>query len=49
MRVLVIEDEPAQAEALSQALEADGYDVDVAYDGPDGLWHAEIIGFNIFF
>ncbi len=41
MRVLVIEDEPAQAEALHQALEADGYDVDVAYDGPDGLWHAE--------
>ncbi len=41
MRVLVIEDEPAQAEALRLALEADGYDVDVANDGPDGLWHAD--------
>ena len=41
MRVLVIEDELAQADALRHALEADGYDVDVAYDGPDGLWHSE--------
>lgn len=41
MRVLVVEDETAQAAALRLALETDGYDVDVAHTGPDGLWFAE--------
>lgn len=38
MRVLVVEDEPALAFRLQQALEAGGFAVDVAYDGEEG-WH----------
>jgi two-component system OmpR family response regulator len=38
MRVLVIEDEPALAFRLQQALEAAEFAVDVAYDGEEG-WH----------
>ncbi|MFD2420304.1 response regulator transcription factor [Amycolatopsis pigmentata] len=37
MRVLVVEDEKRLAETLRWGLEADGYAVDVANDGPDGL------------
>jgi two-component system OmpR family response regulator len=40
MRVLVVEDEPAMAASLSWGLEAEGYVVDVATDGQDGLWKA---------
>jgi len=40
MRVLVIEDEALIARALREGLEADGYSVDVADRGDDGLWHA---------
>ncbi|HVX43870.1 MAG TPA: response regulator transcription factor [Mycobacteriales bacterium] len=40
MRVLVIEDEPRMARLLARALEEEGYTVDVAGDGPDGLWRA---------
>lgn len=38
MRILIIEDEPALALRLQQALEAAGFVVDVAYDGEEG-WH----------
>ncbi|MGE0420997.1 MAG: response regulator transcription factor [Reyranellaceae bacterium] len=38
MRILVVEDEPALALRLQQALEAAGFAVDVAYDGEEG-WH----------
>lgn len=37
MRVLVVEDEKRLAETLRWGLEAEGYAVDVANDGPDGL------------
>ena len=40
MRVLVVEDEVALAEAVREGLTAEGYDVDVVHDGTDGLWRA---------
>src|SRR5882672_9698005 len=40
MRVLVVEDEQAMAESLTWGLEAEGYVVDVADNGQDGLWKA---------
>src|SRR5712671_6225075 len=40
MRVLVVEDERAMAESLTWGLEAEGYVVDVADNGEDGLWKA---------
>jgi two-component system OmpR family response regulator len=40
MRVLVVEDEPAMSESLTWGLEAEGYVVDVADNGEDGLWKA---------
>ena len=40
VRVLVVEDEVRQAAALKRGLEAEGYAVDVAATGPDGLWLA---------
>ena len=40
MRVLVIEDEPELRRVLAQALREDGYAVDEAADGPDGLSRA---------
>jgi two-component system OmpR family response regulator len=40
MRVLVVEDEQRMAGLLKRALEEEGYAVDVATDGPDGLWMA---------
>jgi two-component system, OmpR family, response regulator len=41
MRVLVVEDEQAMAESLAWGLEAEGYVVDVADNGTDGLWKAQ--------
>jgi two-component system OmpR family response regulator len=40
MRVLVVEDEVRQAAALKRGLEAEGFAVDVASNGTDGLWLA---------
>src|SRR5579859_4723830 len=40
MQVLVVEDEPDVAEALAWGLQAEGYVVDVADNGVDGLWKA---------
>jgi DNA-binding response OmpR family regulator len=40
MRILVVEDEQLIARALREALEADGYVVDVALSGDEGLWAA---------
>jgi two-component system OmpR family response regulator len=41
MRVLVVEDEPDLREGLLKALREDGYAVDSAADGEDGLFKAE--------
>jgi len=38
MRVLIVEDEPSMANSLRIGLESEGYIVDVALDGLDGLW-----------
>lgn len=40
MRVLVVEDEKALATGLKRGLEAEGFAVDVALNGTDGLWFA---------
>src|ERR1700723_563308 len=40
MRLLLVEDERDTAEALSWGLAAEGYVVDVADNGVDGLWKA---------
>ena len=40
MRVLVVDDEVRLARSLRIGLEAEGFAVDVAHDGTDGLWLA---------
>jgi DNA-binding response OmpR family regulator len=40
MRVLVIEDERGLAAAIARGLSEEGFVVDVAHDGIDGLWRA---------
>src|SRR5215471_11382732 len=40
MRVLVVEDEPRMTRLLKRGLEEEGHAVDVAGDGPEGLWLA---------
>jgi two-component system OmpR family response regulator len=41
VRVLVVEDEKRIAAAVRRGLEAEGYAVDVALTGTDGLWYAQ--------
>ena len=40
MRLLVVEDEQRLAAGLRKGLEADGFAVDVVYNGTDGIWMA---------
>lgn len=40
MRILVVEDDEVVRDALRRGLGAEGFDVDVAADGDDGLWMA---------
>ncbi|MEV6680484.1 response regulator transcription factor [Streptomyces erythrochromogenes] len=40
MRVLVVEDERRLAVALQRGLQSEGFSVDVAHDGTQGLWMA---------
>jgi two-component system OmpR family response regulator len=40
MRILVVEDEPRLAETVRRGLGTEGWTVDVARDGVDGLWSA---------
>ncbi|MFL6106438.1 MAG: response regulator transcription factor [Marmoricola sp.] len=40
MRILVVEDERRLAANLRTGLEAEGFAVDVAHDGGEGLWYA---------
>ena len=40
MRVLVVEDEERMASLIGRALREEGHAVDVAADGPEGLWLA---------
>ena len=41
MRILVVEDEPDLLSSLAKALREEGYAVDTAEDGQDGLFKAE--------
>jgi two-component system OmpR family response regulator len=41
MRVLVVEDEVRLAETVRRGLAAEGFNVDVVYDGEEGLWAAK--------
>lgn len=40
MRILVVEDDKNAARAVQRGLSSEGFAVDVAFDGIDGLWHA---------
>lgn len=46
MRLLVVEDDPAMADLLRRALLREGYAVDVAATGEDGLWSASEIAYD---
>ncbi len=45
--MLVVEDDPATAEALRRGLTAEGYLVELAHDGNDGLWLATESGVDL--
>lgn len=47
MRVLVVEDERRLAEAVARGLVADGFAVDVADNGEDGLWRATEVSYDV--
>ena len=47
MRILVVEDELRLAAGLRNGLEAEGYAVDVALTGTDGLWFAREYGYDV--
>ncbi len=47
MKVLVVEDEHRIAQALKEGLMQEGYAVDVAYDGDDGLATAEADEYDV--
>lgn len=40
MQILIVEDERRIATGLKRGLEADGFSVDLAFTGDDGLWYA---------
>ncbi len=46
MRVLLVEDETVLAQTLAAGLQADGFTVDVAGDGVDGLHQAQTISYD---
>ena len=46
MRILVVEDETTMAESLRGGLEAEGFAVDVAGDGEEGLWYAGEVDYD---
>jgi DNA-binding response OmpR family regulator len=47
MRILVVEDEKALADALAHGLSRQGYPVDIAYNGEDALELAEINKYDL--
>ena len=46
MRILVVEDEPRLQRNLTKALREEGYAVDAAGDGDDGIFKAETYGYD---
>lgn len=47
MRVLLVEDERHLVEAVASGLSADGFAVDIADNGEDGLWRATETGYDV--
>ncbi len=47
MRVLLIEDDPDIVRVVTRGLEAEGFSVEVATDGTDGLWRATESGVDV--
>ena len=47
MRVLVVEDERGLAAGLRLGLTAEGFAVDVAHSGTDGLWRARELAYDV--
>ncbi|MDR0994010.1 MAG: response regulator transcription factor [Verrucomicrobiota bacterium] len=47
MRVLLVEDEPKLLKTLSKALKEEGYAVDTAKDGDDGLYKAQFTNYDV--
>lgn len=47
MRLLLVDDEEALAASLTRGLRADGFGVEVANDGPTGLWMAREQSFDV--
>lgn len=47
MKVLVVEDDKKIATAVKRGLEAEGFGVEVAFDGDDGLWLAQESAFDL--
>lgn len=41
MKILVVEDDPRIAATVKRGLEAEGFTVEIAADGDDGLWRAQ--------
>ncbi|WP_066907323.1 response regulator transcription factor [Millisia brevis] len=46
MRVLVVDDEVRFADGVRRGLEAEGFSVDLAHNGVDGLWRAREIRYD---
>ena len=46
MRLLIVEDEPDLLASMAQALREEGYAVDTAADGEDGLFRAETVDYD---
>ena len=47
MRVLLVDDEVRLAEGVRRGLEAEGFAVDVAHNGVDGLWRAREFPYDV--
>ena len=47
MKALVVEDEVRTAALLRRGLAEEGYVVDVAVDGPEGVWRATEFGYDV--
>jgi DNA-binding response OmpR family regulator len=46
MRILVVDDEVRLADGVRRGLEAEGFAVDVAHNGVDGLWRAREVSYD---
>jgi two-component system OmpR family response regulator len=47
VKLLLVEDDAKIAGAIARGLEAEGFDVEVAHDGNDGLWRATEHGYDL--